>query len=55
MAIRTAASRFLDVFDGIGAAFAAAGAVRNHRQPDPRHLERLGIDPKAFERIGRFY
>lgn len=53
MAIKTAASRLLDIFDEIGAAFAAAGAVRNHRQPDPRHLKRIGIDPEQFSRIGK--
>ena len=53
MHARSAASRILDIFDGIGAAFAAAGAVRNRRQPDARDLRRLGIDPEQFARIGR--
>ena len=34
MPARSATNRILDIFDGIGAVFAAAGAVRNHRQPD---------------------
>ena len=53
MPARSATNRILDIFDGIGAVFAAAGAVRNHRQPDARDLERLGIDPEQFARIGR--
>lgn len=53
MTRKTTASRILGLFDDLGAAFAVAGAVRNHRQPERRHLERLGIDAEQFARIGK--
>lgn len=35
-----------------GAAVAASAAVENHRAPKKRDLDILGIDAKAFDRIG---
>ena len=29
-----------------------AAALEAHRRPDPKHLRRLGIDPKAFMSLG---
>lgn len=37
-------------FDG---ALAASAAVEGGRRPSPAALEALGIDPRAFGRIGR--
>lgn len=40
-------------FAVIGAANAVSAAVDAGRRPQGRHLQTLGIDAKAFERIGR--
>lgn len=40
--------------DMIGSAINAAGAVENHREPRARDLNRLGINPAQFKKIGRY-
>lgn len=44
---------FGEVLGIIGDALATAAAVRQHRQPAPRHLRGLGIDPEHFRQIYR--
>ncbi len=46
--------RLLGLLDVFGSAVSAASATRNHRAPDPRDLQRLGIDPERFREINRF-
>lgn len=43
-----------DFFNTFGSAAAAARAVEAGRKPRRSDLKRLGIDPAAFDRIGRF-
>lgn len=45
-------SRFGRAFAIFGAAIAASAAVENRRRPKASDLDTLGIDPKAFDRIG---
>jgi hypothetical protein len=35
-------------FSILGAARSCAAALEAGRKPDPRHLQRLGIDPRSF-------
>lgn len=46
--------RLLGLLDVFGSVVSAAAATRNHRTPDPRDLQRLGIDPERFREINRF-
>ncbi|MDR6816058.1 hypothetical protein J2X76_001212 [Neorhizobium sp. 2083] len=39
-------------FAVMGAAISVSAAVENHRRPSHRDLNTLGIDPKAFDRLG---
>lgn len=48
---RAAISRMFSV---LGDAIAVSAAVEAHRQPHPRNLSGLGIDPEQFRSIGRF-
>lgn len=41
-------------FSTIADAIAVSSAIRERRQPNPRNLRGLGIDPEQFGRIGRF-
>ncbi|WP_192179144.1 hypothetical protein [Mesorhizobium amorphae] len=41
-------------FTAFGSAAAASSAVQAGRKPRDRDLRNLGIDPAAFDRIGRF-
>ena len=43
-----------DFFNTFGSAAAAARAVEAGRKPRRSDLKKLGIDPAAFDRIGRF-
>jgi hypothetical protein len=45
-------SRISRAFAIFGAAVSASAAVENHRRPKNSDLTILGIDPKAFDRIG---
>jgi len=45
-------NRFSRAFAIFGAAVSASAAVENHRRPKSSDLSLLGIDPKAFDRIG---
>jgi hypothetical protein len=45
-------NRFSRAFAIVGAAISASAAVENGRRPRNRDLNTLGIDPKAFDRIG---
>ena len=44
-----------DLFIAFGSAVAASRAVQAGRRPQPRDLDNLGIEPAAFDRIGRYY
>jgi len=44
-----------DMIAALGSAIAAAHAVEAGRRPRAQDLVKLGIEPKAFERIGRYY
>ncbi|CAN7604358.1 MULTISPECIES: hypothetical protein [Neorhizobium] len=39
-------------FAVMSAAISVSAAVENHRRPSNRDLTTLGIDPKAFDRLG---
>ena len=41
-------------FTAFGSAAAASHAVQAGRKPSARDLRRLGMDPSAFDKIGRF-
>ncbi|WP_141246074.1 hypothetical protein [Mesorhizobium sp. WSM3859] len=43
-----------DFFNTFGSAAAAARAVEAGRKPRHSDLRKLGIDPAAFDRIGRY-
>lgn len=43
-----------DFFNTFGSAAAAARAVEAGRKPRRGDLKKLGIDPTAFDKIGRF-
>ena len=43
-----------DFFAALGGAASAARAVEAGRKPRRSDLRKLGIDPTAFDRIGRF-
>jgi hypothetical protein len=45
-------SRLSRAFAIFGAAISASAAVENHRRPKNSDLTTLGIDPRAFDRIG---
>jgi hypothetical protein len=45
-------NRFSRAFAIFGAAVSASAAVENHRRPKNSDLNTLGIDPRAFDRIG---
>ncbi len=47
------AFRIGDIFGVIGSAIAVASASEAGRKPRARDLQRLGIDPDQFGRIGR--
>ncbi len=50
---RNTLARIGNLLDVFGSAVAAARAVEANRQPSARDLDVLGIDPKAFAKIGR--
>lgn len=55
MTKRNTFTRIGDMIATFGSAVAAAQAVEAGRRPRARDLANLGIEPKAFEKIGRYY
>lgn len=55
MTKRSAFTRIGSMFATFGSAAAVARAVEAGRMPRARDLNNLGIEPKAFETIGRYY
>jgi hypothetical protein len=53
MTRRTAVSAIGNLFDIFGSAISVSRAVEARRTPHSRDLEKLGIDPTHFNRIGR--
>ncbi|RWD21680.1 hypothetical protein [Mesorhizobium sp.] len=43
-----------DIFTTFGSAVAASRAVEARRRPRTNDLRKLGMDPAAFDRMGRF-
>ena len=54
MTNRNVFSAIGDFFALFGSAVAASRAVEAGRKPRANDLRRLGIDPTAFDKIGRF-
>jgi len=54
MSNRTVFSAIGDAFALFGSAVAASRAVEAGRKPRANDLRRLGMDPTAFDKIGRF-
>lgn len=54
MNVRTHFNSIGAIVSLLGSAIAAAGAVERGRAPEARHLKKLGIDPKQFNRIGTY-
>jgi hypothetical protein len=52
MSINRFAARITDVFGQLRSAGHIIAAVRVDRRPDPEHVRRLGMDPRAFLSIG---
>jgi hypothetical protein len=52
---RNTFTRIGDIIATFGSAVAAAHAVETGRRPRARDLAALGIEPKAFDKIGRYY
>jgi hypothetical protein len=50
---KTFSRGFVEFLDIMGSAIAVASATEAGRRPKPHHLERLGIDPNHYSRIGR--
>jgi hypothetical protein len=55
MAKRNTFTRIGDMIATFGSAVAVANAVEARRRPHTRDLANLGIEPKAFETISRYY
>jgi hypothetical protein len=53
MTKRTAVSAINNLFDIFGSAISVSGAIEARKTPRSRDLERLGIDPTQFGKIGR--
>lgn len=51
--LKSAIARFADVLAILKSAGAVAVAVEGHRAPRAADLRRLGIEPRAFNAIGR--
>ena len=50
--IQNAYNSFMAFLGDVANAAAVVGAIQAGRQPDPEHLRRLGISPRAFMNIG---
>jgi hypothetical protein len=55
MTKRSTFARIGAMFTTFGSAAAIANAVEAGRKPRARDLANLGIEPKAFDNIGRYY
>jgi hypothetical protein len=55
MTKRNALAAIGDLFITFGSAVAVSRAVEAGRKPRDRHLNDLGIDPRAFDKISRYY
>ncbi|WP_164480434.1 hypothetical protein [Mesorhizobium sp. Root552] len=55
MTKRNAFSAIGDLFITFGSAVVVSRAVEAGRKPRARHLNDLGIDPRAFDKISRYY
>jgi len=55
MTSRNTFTRIGGMFAAFGSAAAVARALEAGRKPRARDLAALGIEPKAFEKIGRSY
>ncbi|WP_200957818.1 hypothetical protein [Mesorhizobium sp. Root157] len=53
MVKRSALAGISDLFIALGSAVAVSSAIEAGRKPKARHLSNLGIDPRAFDKIGR--
>jgi len=53
MTKRSAFAGIGDLFIAFGSAVAVSRAVEAGRKPKAHHLTNLGIDPRAFDTIGR--
>lgn len=53
MTFRHIVARIADALGTVRSASHVAAAIEAQRQPDPAHLRRLGIDPRAFSKVGR--
>lgn len=51
--ITTMNTRLINAIEVLGSASRAAAAADSNRQPNARDLDRLGIDPAAFAKIGK--
>lgn len=54
MSSRKLFSAIGDIFTTFGSAVAASRAVEAGRKPRADDLRKLGMDPAAFDKIGRF-
>lgn len=54
MSNRRLLSAIGDIFTTFGSAVAASRAVEAGRKPRANDLRKLGMDPAAFDKIGRF-
>lgn len=52
MSFHRIASRVSNVFGQVRSASHIVAAVQANRQPNPEHVRRLGMDPRAFLSIG---
>lgn len=55
MSKRSTFSTIGEMFVAFGSAVAASRAVEAGRKPHPRDLANLGIEPRAFNTIRRYY
>ncbi|MFT3975277.1 MAG: hypothetical protein QM699_18115 [Amaricoccus sp.] len=46
-------ARITDALGTVRSASHVAAALEANERPDPAHLRRLGIDPRAFAGVGR--
>lgn len=52
MSFRNVFASIAETLRTVRSASHVAAALEGHRQPDPKHLRRLGIDPRAFLSMG---
>lgn len=52
MSFRNVLAGIADTLRTVRSASHVAAALEGHRRPDPEHLRRLGMDPRAFLSMG---